>query len=57
MVEMPSGNGLEQWGMSSFVAAQAYGALPEVGIVVVRVLKSPCGDGCASMRAPRGAAR
>lgn len=41
MVEMPSGNGFDQRGMSSFVAAQAYGVLPEVGIAAVGVLKCP----------------
>lgn len=30
--------------MSGFGTTQAHGALPEVGIDVVCVLKSPCGD-------------
>jgi hypothetical protein len=57
MVEMPSGSGLDQRGTSGFSTAQAYGALPEAGIVGVRVLKSPGGDGRAFMQAPPGAAR
>jgi hypothetical protein len=57
MVEMPCGGGLDQRGMSGFGNAQAHGALPEAVIVVVRVLKAPCGDGGGSMRAPPGAAR